>query len=285
MKHRRVLFIQLSQFRIALHRFIVIAVFVFSIFLIFLSRTSNRYIKTVQSGTLSLLNPVIRVFQLPSDGVYFVYFKFKDWINVYEDNKALKERTRNIYELKSRIKILEAENKRLSEILHFVPQENVRFLTAKVVSDQKDGFVHTLTAYTTNAKEAQKNSIVLDGENVIGRVESINGNYIKILLITDINSKIPVIILPSGTQAILSGNNTPTLDVLYTESTSQIKKGDKIITSGIGGVFPEGLRVGVVSSAKKGKIKARPIKNIESSEYIIIVDYTTHTPQSLEDKK
>jgi len=105
------------------------------------------------------------------------------------------------------------------------------------------------------------------------------------LLIIDISSKIPVLIERTNAKAILSGNNTDMLNLLYTTSENAPVVGDKIVTSGVGGIFPSGLDVGRIVSADTHEIKVKAFANIESIEYVYIVDYGFETPLFLEEEK
>ncbi len=285
MKRRRVLFIQLSQFRIFLRKFAVSAVVFVALGLIVLGKSGNAYLNAFQSGVSRVLNPVIRVFELPGDGVYFLYAKVSDIVRVYQENKSLKEEKKIWQSDKSRLQALRLENRLLAEMLHYTPPKEAEFITAKVISVEGDGFSHSLTVFIPDMKDVKKGQVVLHEANLIGRIDDINGAYARVLLITDISSKIPVLIERTNAKAILSGNNTDMLNLLYTTSENAPVVGDKIVTSGVGGIFPSGLDIGRIVSADTHEIKVKAFANIESIEYVYIVDYGFETPLLLEEEK
>ena len=108
---------------------------------------------------------------------------------------------------------------------------------------------------------------------MVGRVESVSGSYIRVLLFTDINSKVPVILERNRIRGILSGDNTTVPKLLFTATGADIKEGDVVVTSGVAGVFPTGLPIGVISKITKDAIAVETISDIERLEYVKIVDY------------
>lgn len=278
MKRRRVLFIKLSQFRIFLRKFVVMTVVFAALGLVVLSKTQNTHLSALQKSISKVLNPVIQIIQLPVDGVHIVYDKIRDVVRVYQENEALKKQN-ELFEInQSKLQTLKLENKLLAEMLNYTPPKDARFITAKVISAEGDGFSHSLTVFIAGAKDLKKGEVVLHQANVIGRIDEINDAYARVLLITDISSKIPVLIERTNTSAILSGNNTDTLNLLYVNTDKPPLVGDKIVTSGVGGIFESGLNVGRVVSIEGNNIKVKPFADIESVQYVRIVDYGLSLP-------
>ena len=140
------------------------------------------------------------------------------------------------------------------------------------MAEENDAFAHSLVAYIAD-ENASKGDIALSDQGVVGRIEKISRNYAKIILITDINSKIPVIIEKSRIRGILSGDNTMMPKLIFTPLDAEINIGDRVVTSGVSGVFPAGLPVGEVVSVSKNEIVVRPFASREKLEYIKIVKY------------
>ena len=141
------------------------------------------------------------------------------------------------------------------------------------MAEEGDGFSHSLIAYSENASQVRKGQVVLGAQSVVGRVESVSGSYIRVLLFTDINSKVPVILERNRIRGILSGDNTTVPKLLFTATGADIKEGDVVVTSGVAGVFPTGLPIGVISKITKDAIAVETISDIERLEYVKIVDY------------
>jgi len=275
LKHRRGLFVGLSQFRLFLRKLVLTLVMICAFGLVFLNKAGNKNFDKNQDALSAVLYPVLRVMQLPADGVYWVYQKIDDFIFVYRENNELKSNIKQTDELKNKLYALQTENALLSEMLVYTPPKDIDFVTAKVIAGEGDGFSHSMIAYVPEKEKITKGQVVLYKDAVIGRVEKVRGAYVRIMLISDINSKIPVLIERTRDRGILSGNNTEVLNLLFTASNADIVKGDRVVTSGVGGIFPSDLLIGYVSKASASFVEVLPAHEIEKIEYVKIVRYLT----------
>lgn len=273
MKRRRVLFIRLSQFRVFIRKLLVAALFVSALVFMMLSKADTLILNKITNSVVQSFSPVVRVMQFPAEVLYAVYDKIRDITLVYSENKHLKAENADLLMLKNQVRTLKAENKLLGQMLNYTPPPEASYITAKIVAEEGDGFSHSLIAYTDNASQVRKGQVVLGSESVVGRVESVSGSYIRVLLFTDINSRVPVVIERNRIRGILSGDNTTVPKLLFTAAGSDIKDGDMVVTSGVAGVFPTGLPIGVVSKITKDAISVETISDIERLEYVKIVDY------------
>ena len=273
MKRRRILFIQLSQFKIFIRKVLIALVFVSALVCMMLSKADTHFLNKASGSVSMILAPIIRVLQIPGDLLYSVYTKTLDIASVYKQNKKLRDENLKLLMLQNRVRVLEAENKLLGEMLNYSSLPDQSYITAKVVAEEGDGFTHSLIVYIGDNNDVVKDQIVLGQENVVGRIDSVNGSYARVVLITDINSKIPVIIERNRERAILAGDNTLKPKLLYTTLNADIKKGDIVVTSGVAGVFPVGLPVGVVKNISKDEIEVIPVTDIERLEFVRIVNY------------
>ena len=216
MKRRRVLFIRLSQFRIFIRKLLVAALFVSALVFMMLSKADTLILNKISNSLSRGLSPVIQVMQFPAEVVYAIYDKIRDISLVYSENKRLKAENTELLMLKNQVRTLKAENKLLGQMLNYAPPPEATYITAKIVAEEGDGFSHSLIAYSENASQVRKGQVVLGAQSVVGRVESVSGSYIRVLLFTDINSKVPVILERNRIRGILSGDNTTVPKLLFT---------------------------------------------------------------------
>jgi rod shape-determining protein MreC len=108
---------------------------------------------------------------------------------------------------------------------------------------------------------------------LIGRLTEIGSRAARVLLITDLNSRIPVVIPTSRTSAVLAGDNSDRPHLVFASEPKAIKIGDRVVTSGEGGVFPPGLPVGVVAALDQGNVRVEPYAELRTLEYVLLVDY------------
>jgi rod shape-determining protein MreC len=121
-----------------------------------------------------------------------------------------------------------------------------------------------------------KGQAVTDGRYVIGQVITAGRLSARILLITDLNSRVPVMIERSGDRAILAGDNSPLPSLKFLPVGAELHEGDRILTSGDGGVFPARLPVGEAVMTADG-LRIRPLVDFARLEYALILDY--HFPE------
>ena len=146
-------------------------------------------------------------------------------------------------------------------------------MTARVIAEEGNAFSHSLIAYTAGNPNVKKGQVVLSENGVIGRIEQVGQMYSKIILITDINSKIPVVVERTRARGILSGDNTSIPKLVFVPLDAKLAIGDRVVTSGVAGVFPPGLPVGKIISVDKNDIKVKVLGNLDRVEYVRIVDY------------
>ena len=193
--------------------------------------------------------------------------------NVHKDNQQLREENQKLLALYDKARVLEVENKLLSGLLNYVPPPAAEFMTARIIAEEGDAFSHSVIAYTGNSNRVKKGQVVLSERGVVGRVDKVGQMYSKIILITDINSRIPVMVERTRVRGILAGDNTSMPKMIFIPLDAELEAGDRIVTSGVAGVFPSGLPIGKVVSVDKNSVKIKPYNNLERLEYVRIVDY------------
>ncbi len=271
MKRRRSLFIHLSYIRILAKKFAIVLLFISAFVLMLLNKTETLIVEKTSSVATDMVSPLVDVLVVPARAVAGVYDYFRELKEVYKDNQALREENKKLLDLYDKTRVLEIENKLLSNLLNYVAPPEAKYITARVIAEEGDAFSHSLIAYTGG--NVKKGQVALSERGVIGRVDQVGQMYSKIILITDINSKIPVMVERTRVRGILSGDNTPQPKMVFIPLDAELNVGDRIVTSGVAGVFPSGLPVGKIVSVEKNNVKIKPFNNLDRLEYVRIVDY------------
>ena len=143
------------------------------------------------------------------------------------------------------------ENSQLRKLIDEQAQSQSNLVSARIMLEEQSPYLNSFVINIGANKQIKKGMAALDGKNFIGRIVDVNFFSSRILLITDLNSKIPVITEPSGNHAILSGHGDvkPTLE--YVSDNHQIQDGDKIYTSGKEGIFTPGIPIGETKIEKE----------------------------------
>ena len=111
----------------------------------------------------------------------------------------------------------------------------------------------------------------MDGIGLVGRISGVGNETSRVILVTDTSSQIPVTIQPSGQRAILSGDNTINPLLQFIEDPDQVRPGDRIVSSGDGGVFPADLLVGQLARGTDGRPRARLSADLEHIEFLRVL--------------
>ncbi len=283
MKRRRSLFIHLSHIRLLAQKFALVILFLSAFVLMLVNKTDTILIEKTSSVATDVVTPMIDVLVIPAKILAQVYDYFHDLKQVREDNLKLKEENRQLNLLYERARALEIENKLLSGLLNFVVPPEAEYVTARVVAEEGDAFSHSLIAYIGN-KDVTRGQIAISDKGVVGRVDKVSNVYAKILLITDINSRIPVMVEKTRVRGIVAGDNTMFPKLVFTPLGAELNVGDRVVTSGVSGVFPAGLPVGKVVGVSKYEIKIKPFTNLEELEYVKLVSYNLDDMFSAEEQ-
>ena len=225
-------------------RFSLFVLVIISILLIFLETIETKplnkirsFIKDVVYRTAVVVTYPTKIFSGSYNAVENHFSLYKNYNNLKKENDELKSKY-------SKAEFLELENSQLRKLIDEQAQSESNLVSARVILDEQSPYLNSLVINIGANKEIKNGMAVLDGKNFIGRIVDVNFFSSRILLVTDLNSKIPVIIEPSGNHAILSGHGDikPTLE--YLSENHKIQENNKIYTSGKEGIFAPGIPIG-----------------------------------------
>ncbi|MBQ9235881.1 MAG: rod shape-determining protein MreC [Alphaproteobacteria bacterium] len=272
MKRRRSLFLHLNHLRVLVRKFALVSLFLASIVLMVLDKNQSSVLEYSSGVANNAAAPVVSVLVWPAKMISRSYAYLTEWVDIKQDNEKLRQENDELHKLEDKYKSLEIENKLLADLLNYVPLPEAKFVSAKLMTEENGAFAHAMAAYVGD-KKVKKGAVVLANNGVVGRVDKKIGNYAKVILLTDISSRIPVVVEKSRVRGVLRGDNTPLPKLVFTPLFAEINVGDRIVTSGVSGVFPAGLPVGYVTAVGKKEIKVKPFASLEKLEYVKIVNY------------
>jgi len=225
-------------------RFSLLVLFLLSILLLFFETIETKPTKYFRS---LVKDSIYRISVLASSPLKFFSSTSNfivDHINLYNDFTTLKSDYENLKNKNFESDFLTLENNQLRKLIEEQIESPVNLVSARVMIDKQSPYLNSFIINIGTNKNIKNGMAVLDGKNFIGRIVDVNFFSSRVLLVSDLNSKIPVIIEPSGLHAILSGKNKkkPTLD--YLPKNKSVNIGDKIYTSGKEGIFSPGIPIG-----------------------------------------
>lgn len=168
---------------------------------------------------------------------------------------------------------LDAENRRLKANLHWIPDPAPSFVTARVVADAGGVYAKAVLLSVGPNHSIRKGEIALDERGLVGRVTEVGSRTARVLLITDLNSRIPVILENSRAHAILVGTNGPNPRLMYWPEGNMPQEGERVVTSTDAGAFPANLPVGTVHFTSANVPEVIPTARLDRLEMVRIFDY------------
>lgn len=249
-------------------RFFYIIFIVLSIYLLSLSpqkKLTNLTLEFMGSIITVSLN-IYEIIQAPINSITEHFSHIKE---LKTENMELKLEIRRLKNLTNEIQLVKAENAVLRDLHKVIPDEKYNYLTAKLLSISLNPFSKTAIVGAGKNQGVQIDQVVTNQEGLVGKISEISDNYSKIILMNDLNSRIPIITLSSRERGILASNGSE-LKIIYIQKNHSIKKGEKIITSGDGRIYPSGIEVGKVIKVSPNEILVEPIANISNTIFVNI---------------
>ena len=230
-------------------RFSLLALLFFSILLIVLSKLNFTAINYLKLGINEVVFRTSFIVSLPEKYISYSFYTIKEHIELYKDYNLKKEELKKIKSEKYNVNFLEAENKRLKKVLEDISTSSEAII-AKVIIDKQSPFLRSIIINKGSKNEIKKGMAVLSDSYLVGKVVDVNFMTSRVLLLSDLNSKIPVTIEPGGLQSILSGNGVNAGVIQYTKNKMPINGEGVIYTSGTGGLFKSGIPIGKINHSE-----------------------------------
>ena len=168
---------------------------------------------------------------------------------------------------------LDAENTLLKAHLHWVPDASVSFVTARVVDDAGGAYARAVLVALPPGHHLTRGRIVLDAQGLVGRVIQVGARSARIMLLTDLNSRVPVTLQNSRGRALLVGTNGPRPRLMYWTEGTEPAEGERVVTSAEVGAFPAGLPVGTVHYSASHVPEVELVADLGRLELVRIFDY------------
>lgn len=190
-----------------------------------------------------------------------------------EENARLRNENERLQRWQSVALTLDAENQQLKAAMHWIPDPEAAYVTGRVVADAGGIYAQAVLLSVGPNHSLHKGQIALDERGLVGRITEVGSRTARILLITDVNSRVPVILESSRSRAILAGTNGPVPRLLYWSEGTVPKEGEQVVTSAEADAFPADLPVGTVRYNAKGIPEVEPDANLQALDIVRVFDY------------
>ena len=235
-------------------RFSLLALTIVSALLIFFESIDFKPIKIIRSFINDIVYRSAVIADYPTKVFSGSYGRIQDHFNLYDNYNELKKENKELKNQTSKSEFLELENSQLRKLISEQIESETNLVSARVLLDEQSPYLNSFIINIGSNKGIKNGMAVLDGKNFIGRIVDVNFFSSRILLVTDLNSKISVISEPSGNHAILSGHGEKKPSLEYLSGNHKIESEDKIYTSGKEGIFLPGIPIGE-AIVKKDKVE------------------------------
>jgi rod shape-determining protein MreC len=195
-----------------------------------------------------------------------------EMFNVYQENLALKDENARLKQWRNVAVVMQDRVSRYQSLLHAVPDLGINSVLARVIGRASRPFLETMILDAGSSNNIKPGQAVVDARGMIGRIYLAGNHTSWVILLTDLNSRIPVSVSPGNRQAIMVGDNTamPSLDTLSQIVT--LRAGDQIVSSGDGGLLPPGLPIGTVVE-ENGKYRVALLADAATSEDVEVLAF------------
>ncbi len=219
------------------------------------------------------LSPIYGVLAAPLANIRLAIDNTQHVMTVFGDNARLREENEQLRKWQAIATALDAENAMLKANLRWIPDPLPTYITARVVADAGGIYARAVLLSLGPNHGIVKGQIALDDRGLVGRVTEIGNRSARVLLLTDINSRIPVILESSRARAMLIGTNGTRPRLLHWPEGVQPAEGERIVTSAEANAFPAGLPVGIVHYSAGNIPEVEPAARLDRLEVIRMFDY------------
>lgn len=263
-----------KSFRGAGGRISLIVFTLLALVLLAVSRLEPRFLEQSRAVALSAGAPVLNVVAYPVGLFNRGLAWTENVVYVYRENRRLRENNESLSQWQAVAQQLMVENARLRALLQIREIRAEPVATGRVIGQSSGNFVRSVVLNVGEEDGVRRGHMASDVHGIVGRVIGTGRQSSRVLLLTDLNSRIPVKVLPSDVNAILAGNNDDQPVLIFVPGGVTINVGDWVVTTGHGGIFPPDMPVGRIASIPAGADpKVEPAADFTRLDYLRIFAY------------
>ena len=262
-----------APLRSLVQRFMYLGLIALSFCLMLIAKIDAVVIDHLRAEVTDAAAPILSAISRPIATVSNGIDNIRALMYIREENVRLMRENTNLKHWVYAARKLHTENKVLQNLLHSVIEPKPTFVTARVIAGTMGSFSNSFVVNAGYSDGVKKGHVVLSDQGFVGRITSVSKYSARILLASDINSRVPVILESTRTRALMVGGNTGYPKLIHVPSSSKFITSERVVTSGHGGVFPPGLPVGLVESVNGGGIKVKMFTDYHRIEFVRIADF------------
>jgi len=261
------------QARQALARLTLPVLIVVSFAMMLLGKADALLAERARTALADSLAPIYTVLASPLGRLHIAVTEAVNLWDMRDENARLRDENEKLRRWQTIALALDAENQRLKASLRWIPDPEGSFVTARVVADAGGVYAKAVLLSVGPNHNIRKGEIAVDERGLVGRVTEVGARTARVLLLTDMNSRIPVTLETSRAHAILIGTNGLRPRLLYWPEGVVPQEGERIVTSAEANAFPANLPIGTVHYTSTGAPEVEPAAMLQKLEIVRIFDY------------
>lgn len=246
--------------------------------LLVLAHAGNATLAHARSQVMSAVEPALSFVLKPVDAVHGFLTDTKHFFATIDENRKLRAENDTLRHWQSVALELKAENEALRQVVNYAPVENVSYVTARVLSTSLGDFSQSLLLDVGTEDGVKNLQPVVDADGLIGRVVDVSKHGARVLLLSDVASRVPVVSVDGRQRALLTGTGTDMLRLGYVASDTPIKLGEAVATTEEGGLIPGGIAVGTVFRHDDSGYTIKPLRPLTRAQFVRVVQFDDGTP-------
>ncbi|MSP00312.1 MAG: rod shape-determining protein MreC [Acetobacteraceae bacterium] len=261
------------QARHALARLTLPAMVVAAFGLMLVGKVDTVLVERARTAVYDMSAPVYAVLAEPLRRINKAIAEIVGLWGLRDENARLRVENEQLRRWQSIALTLDSENQRLKTALRWIPDPEASYVTARVVADAGGVYAKAVLLSVGPRHALRKGQIALDERGLVGRITELGSRTARVLLITDMNSRVPVILETSRARAIMAGTNGPWPRLQYWTEGTIPKEGERVVTTAEANAFPANLPVGTIRYNANGIPEIEPDAQLRVLDVVRIFDY------------
>jgi rod shape-determining protein MreC len=196
---------------------------------------------------------------------------FRSWRRVYEQNEELRREMQRMQGWREAALQLEQRNARLLALANVRLNPRLTYVTAEVMADAGSPFRRSAMLNVGAVDGIDDGAAVVDGLGLVGRIAGTGSHSARVIFLTDGSSRVPAVVLPSGQQVMVTGDNGPAPLIEFVAQADEIRPGDRVVSTGAGGLYPADLLIGQVLASGEGRLRLRPAADYRRLDFVRVL--------------
>jgi rod shape-determining protein MreC len=267
-----------DRYSTALGRLMLGALTVMLLGLFLLWRIDNPRIERLRMEITDRVIPNFSAVTAPVTSAVNILRSARSYSRIYQQNQELRRELHQMKAWKEAALQREQENARLLDLNNVRLDPKFTKITGVVLADSGSPFRQTVLLNVGRRDGIVDGWAAIDGIGLVGRIAGVGERSSRVILLTDTSSRIAVSIESNGQRAMIIGDNTSRPPLEFLEAPETVRPGDRVVTSGDGGVFPSGLLVGQVTQTQSGRLRVRLAADIQRLEFLRVL---RHQPREI----